>query len=71
MLRQHHNHVLVRKGDNENFDSLALIPPLQRAAAPLLNTQTLAKFKPMLRTGKPDEQGVLVPIKTYRRFTTR
>lgn len=31
--------------------------------APLLDTQPLAQFRPMLRTGKPDEQGVLVPIK--------
>jgi len=31
--------------------------------APLLDTQPLAQFRPMLPTGKPDEQGVLVPIK--------
>ena len=39
--------------------------------APLLDTQPLAPFKPTFGSGKPDEEGVLVPIKTFRRFITR
>jgi len=38
--------------------------------APLLDTQLLAQFRPVLRTGKPVEQGACAN-QTYRRFTTR